>query len=81
MRRESLARELEDLPPAAQKEVLEFVAFLRERHKAPSRATRVKRRDLALEPFVGMWRDRKDMATSADWVRKVRRTHWAKKHD
>ena len=35
-----------------------------------------KRRSLTKEPFVGMWRSRKDMRDSSDWVRKARKREW-----
>jgi AbrB family looped-hinge helix DNA binding protein len=31
-----------------------------------------KRRPLKEDPFVGMWRDREDMADSSEWVRRTR---------
>lgn len=37
-----------------------------------------KRRPLSEEPFIGMWRDREDMADSSEWVRKVRQREWAR---
>jgi hypothetical protein len=39
-----------------------------------------KRRQLAREPFIGMWADRDDMHESSDWVRAVREEQWAS-HD
>jgi AbrB family looped-hinge helix DNA binding protein len=35
-----------------------------------------KRRSLSDEPFVGMWRDREDMADSSEWVRTTRQREW-----
>jgi hypothetical protein len=28
------------------------------------------------EPFIGMWRDREDMADSSEWVRTTRQLEW-----
>ena len=28
------------------------------------------------EPFVGMWKDREDIADSSNWVRKLRQSEW-----
>lgn len=28
------------------------------------------------EPFVGMWKDREDIADSSNWVRKLRQSQW-----
>ena len=32
--------------------------------------------ELADEPFIGMWCDRKDMQDSSAWVRRVRGSEW-----
>lgn len=37
--------------------------------------------DLTKEPFVGMWKDRKDLADSAEWVRQLRQSEWTGKHE
>ena len=37
--------------------------------------------DFANEPFVGMWKDRKDVRDSGEWVRQLRRSEWTKKDD
>lgn len=39
---------------------------------------RLKRPSLTLEPFVGMWRDRDDMADSVRWVREIREREWTR---
>jgi hypothetical protein len=40
---------------------------------APARrGAALSEQELLAEPFVGMWKDREDMADSAEWVRKVR---------
>ena len=50
---------------------------VRIRRAAPGgQAARPKRRPLKEEPFVGMWRDREDMADSSEWVRKLRQREW-----
>jgi mRNA-degrading endonuclease RelE of RelBE toxin-antitoxin system len=71
-----IARELASLPPEAQKEVVDFLAFLKTRY-APSRvAKRTKHAKLTDEPFIGMWRGRKDMQDSTTWVRNLRQCQW-----
>jgi hypothetical protein len=35
-----------------------------------------KRLDLDNEPFVGMWKDREDMADSTQWIRSRRQQEW-----
>ena len=74
---EEMLREINSLPPEAQRQLEDFISFLRERYKeaqpksAPSSA-------LEAEAFVGMWRDREDMRDSSAWVRQVRQSHWGK---
>jgi hypothetical protein len=71
-----LVQDIASLPPEAQKQVLDFVAFLKARYPAPSRGRKVKRTKLTDEPFIGMWRDREDMQDSSAWVRRLREREW-----
>lgn len=64
----TLVRDIASLPPEAQKQVSEFVAFLKTRHPVQPRARKAKRTKLADEPFVGMWRDRKGMRDGGAWA-------------
>lgn len=59
-----IAREITSLPPEAQQQVLDFVAFLKTRYPAVTPVKQDKRTKLADEPFIGMWRDRDDMRDS-----------------
>ena len=71
----SIVRQIASLPPEAQKQVIDFVAFLKGRYPAtqPGKTSRTK---LADEPFIGMWRDREDMQDSAAWVQSLRKREW-----
>lgn len=80
MRTQSILHDLSALPPAARKEVAQFVAFLRLRYKPTARPSRAKRSDLSKESFVGMWQDRDDMPDSTAWMRCIRRAHWAERN-
>jgi mRNA-degrading endonuclease RelE of RelBE toxin-antitoxin system len=73
-----LLQDITSLPPEAQKQVSDFVAFLKERYGAVARK-KVKRGKLEDEPFVGMWKDREDMMDSVKWVRDLRRQEWGQK--
>jgi hypothetical protein len=67
---------LTELPPEAQQEVMDFITFLKSRYR-PSRARKMtKPSKLTKEPFVGMWRDRKDLQDSSAWVRNLRKSDW-----
>jgi hypothetical protein len=70
----AIVKELETLPPEAQQQVAEFIAFLRTRHPAPSPPVRRKGR-LKDDPFCGLWKDRKDITDSVAYVRELRRRH------
>ena len=74
---EDIVREINSLPLEAQRQIEDFVAFLRERYKETAADT-VPASDLESEPFVGMWRDREDMRDSSAWVHNVRETQWGK---
>ena len=70
-----ILQDFEALPPEAQRQVTDFIAFLKARYAGP-RKTKNKRRSLRDEPFIGMWRDREDMSDSVEWVRRLRRNEW-----
>ena len=74
-----IARQIASLPFEAQKEVIDFVAFLKARHPTALRARKTRRIKLANEPFVGMWQDRKDMQDSAAWMRRLRNREWERR--
>lgn len=65
-----------DLPPEAQKEAADFIAFLQTRYLKLQTGIKEKKRSLRDEAFVGMWEDREDMKDSAIWVRNLREKEW-----
>lgn len=70
-----ITQEIDSLPPEAQKQVEDFIAFLKTRYKS-SPKKRVRRIKIENEPFVGMWKDRKDMRNSVKWVKELRQREW-----
>lgn len=72
----NIVRDIASLPPEAQKQVVDFVAFLKARYSATQPARKTRRTRLADEPFIGMWRNRKDMQDSTAWVRTLRQREW-----
>lgn len=46
-----------------------------------NRGSKRKSSDFANQPFVGMWKDRNDLADSSNWVRQLRQSEWSSKHD
>jgi len=72
---EEILREINSLPPEAQRQLEDFISFLRERYGS-SKTKTAPTSGLEYEAFVGMWRDREDMRDSSAWVRNVRQSHW-----
>ncbi len=75
MTNEEILREINSLPPEAQRQIEDFISFLRERY-GTLQSKAAPPSDLASEAFVGMLRDREDMRDSSAWVRKIRESHW-----
>ena len=72
-------QDLNSLPPEARRQVVDLIAFLRQRY-APSRSRKaVKPAKLASEAFIGMWRNREDLQDSGAWVRNVREREWMRR--
>ena len=69
-------REFTTLPPEAQRQVADFIAFLLSRYEQIRPEKKDQKIDLVDEPFIGMWRDREDMQDSSTWVRNVREQDW-----
>jgi hypothetical protein len=72
----NIVREIASLPPEAQKQVIDFIAFLKTRYPVTQPVRKTRRTNLADEPFIGMWRDREDMQDSTAWLRSLRRREW-----
>jgi len=68
--------QLAALSPEVQREVSDFIAFLKSRYKQMPPKKEAKKVNLNKEPFIGMWKDRQDMKDSASWVRNVRKKEW-----
>ena len=78
MTNEEILREIASLPIEAQRQIEDYVTFLREKYKTSSTDKPESLPDLKSEPFIGMWKDREDMQDSTAWVRSVRERHWGK---
>lgn len=78
MDQEMLQQNLADLPPEAQRQVMDFIAFLRNRYVGPRPRKPRKATGLEKESFIGMWRNREDLKDSSAWVRRVRQTEWVR---
>lgn len=76
METSNLLKEMVLLPIEAQKQVIDFISFLKTRYPAVQVVPKIKRVRLLDEPFIGMWQGRKDMRDSTAWVRSLRCREW-----
>ncbi len=76
MEQEKIVDDISNLPPEAQRQVVDFIAFLRTRYKGSEQEKQVKRINLRNEPFIGIWKDREDMNNSSKWLRNIREAEW-----
>ena len=76
MEQEKIFDDISNLPPEAQRQVVDFIAFLRTRYKKTEQEKQTKRINLVNEPFIGIWKDRDDMNNSSKWLRNVRKAEW-----
>ena len=81
MKQEEIWRQLAMLPPEAQQQVIDFIAWLHARYAPSDVRQTAKRTKLAREPFVGMWCDREDLKDSSAWVRSIREREWTNRRD
>lgn len=75
MNQQKLLQDVASLPPLAQQEAIDFITFLKQRyirHSVPKN----KQPSIETEPFIGMWKNRADMADSSTWVRNLRQSEW-----
>lgn len=78
MTNEEILREINALPREAQRQIEDFVVFLRQRYQSQQSIKTADSSGLESEEFVGMWRDREDLSDSTAWVRSVRDKHWGR---
>ena len=73
-----IAEEIKSLPVEAQREVIDFVFFLKTRYPVWRTIKKDRHAKLTDEPFIGMWRERKDMRDSVAWVKDLRQREWGR---
>ncbi len=76
MEQEKIFNDIVNLPPEAQRQIIDFIAFLRTRYKHTLYSKESKRKNLKNESFIGIWKDREGMKNSHTWVRNVRESEW-----
>ncbi|MCZ2127839.1 MAG: DUF2281 domain-containing protein [Anaerolineales bacterium] len=72
MRQDNLWQNFNDLPPEAQKQVMDFISFLQARYKPSVKRKNRKAVRMRDEAFIGIWRGREDIQDSVKWVRDLR---------
>ena len=81
MQPQEIWQQLSMLPPEAQQQVIDFIAFLHARYASVLARKAAARTQLADEPFIGMWRDREDLQDSSAWVHNLRKREWINRRD
>jgi hypothetical protein len=76
MEQGKIINDISSLPPEAQRQIVEFIAFLKTRYTRHRGKKQLKQTDLVNEPFIGIWKDREDMKDSSTWLRNIRKTEW-----
>ena len=73
---QNINSDIATLPPEAQRQVFDFIAFLKNRYKIDRPVKKAVRNKIASDSFIGIWEGRKEMKDSSQWVRNVRKTEW-----
>ncbi|MBE9051167.1 hypothetical protein IQ243_12200 [Nostocales cyanobacterium LEGE 11386] len=81
MTQPELLNEFLSLPAEAQRQVIDFIAFLRQRYPVVEPASQSPDVDFINHSFIGMWSDRQNLTDSTAWVRGMRKNEWSKLHD
>lgn len=67
---QELLREFSSLPTEGQRLVENLITSLTQKNPSTTAF------DPSSNPFIGMWKNREDLADSSEWVRDVRRNEW-----
>lgn len=78
METDKIYNDISALPPEAQRQVVDFIKLLKSRYPG-SKGSGVSRKGRITDsPFIGIWKDRKDMTDSSRWVRNIRDAEWGR---
>ncbi|WP_413172760.1 hypothetical protein [Anabaena azotica] len=81
MTQQELLNEFSSLPAEAQRQVIDFIAFLRQKYTRIEPPTQSLDVDLINDGFIGIWSERQDLTDSNTWVRGVRKNEWSNSHE
>ncbi len=78
MNNQSILKDISILPLKAQREVVDFIDFLKTRYATESKDQKkaLSATPIEDEIFIGMWHNRKDLKDSSEWVKKIRTNDW-----
>ena len=76
MEPQNINNDISTLPPEAQRQVIDFIAFLKTRYREIRPGKKTACNKISNEPFIGIWDGRKDMKDSSQWVRNTRESEW-----
>jgi hypothetical protein len=76
MSTEDILQDFATLPPEAQRQVADFIAFLLARYGRSRLSENPESFCPPTDTFIGMWRDRSDLQDSSAWVRSIRNREW-----
>jgi hypothetical protein len=71
MSQQELFKAFQSLPNQAQRQALNFIAFLQQTYTTEIKPQKTEI-DWKNDPFIGMWQERQDMDDSTTWVRNIR---------
>lgn len=77
MNQERIIDAITNLPPEAQRQVIDFIDFLQARYGKDIQGQKAQGIRLSDEPFIGMWKNNDEMKNSGQWVRDLRSSEWA----
>jgi len=77
METDKIFSEITNLPPEAQRQVADFIAFLKSRYQEFPGSKKSRKSGVGKEPFIGIWKDREDMEDGYTWLRNVRKKEWS----
>ncbi len=76
MEQNNVLSTFDSLPPEAQRQVVDFIAFLQTRYRPTAKEKTRSKSRLSDEKYIGIWRNREDLRDSSAWVRNNRATEW-----
>ncbi|MEO8232668.1 MAG: DUF2281 domain-containing protein [Ignavibacteriota bacterium] len=77
MEYKGLNNKFESLPAEAQKQVIAFIDFLKNKYEHRKKRS-LEKEKITNKKFIGIWKDRVDFEKSSEWVRNIRKNEWGK---